>query len=135
MKSRGAESLVLGGILVAAPALRLPGIGWGPPPPVPRVVASGIRCSYAFDQDDLLTSVSFTRPSQLDFDMRSTSGGVRAARACARGLEPARAYGFTTEPSMPRTVVQLSRPGGGSIGYLAAMASLMSMPRPGPSLP
>lgn len=64
------DSWILVAILAAASILRFPGIGWGLPPSTPEVAASDLRCSYAFDEDDLLTYVSFSKPSALDFDPR-----------------------------------------------------------------
>ncbi|MBI1789861.1 MAG: glycosyltransferase family 39 protein [Acidobacteria bacterium] len=57
-----ARLVVLAAILLAALALRLPGLGWGLPPATPEVRASDLRCSYAFDEDDILTHVSFDQP-------------------------------------------------------------------------
>lgn len=44
-------------------------------------------------------------------------------------------YGFTSEPSIPRTVVQESPGRIGCSGYFDAKSSLISMPNPGSSLP
>jgi hypothetical protein len=54
-------------ILAGALALRVPALRWGLPPATAPVVASDIRSSYAFDEDDLLSYVSFSKPWAFDF--------------------------------------------------------------------
>lgn len=64
------HQLLLVSILAGACLLRLPCLRWGLPPAVPHVAASDFRCSYAFDEDDVLTAVSFMNPSKLEFEPR-----------------------------------------------------------------
>jgi hypothetical protein len=70
------HSIWLGAILLGGALLRLPALWWGLPPPIPHVVASDIRCSYAFEEDDLLTAVSHSKPAAGDFDPRDYRSGT-----------------------------------------------------------
>jgi hypothetical protein len=69
--------LILLGVLVAATfSLRVTALNWGLPPSTPEVAASDIRSSYAFDEDDILTPLSFTQPVRLDLDPRQYQWGT-----------------------------------------------------------
>jgi len=68
--------LWLGAILFGAALLRLPALWWGLPPAIPHVIASDIRCSYAFDEDDILTAISFSNAAKGDFDPRDYHWGT-----------------------------------------------------------
>ncbi len=70
------HSLLLASILAGACVLRLPCLEWGLPPTTPHVAASDFRCSYAFDEDDVLTAVSFMNPSKLEFEPRQYRWGT-----------------------------------------------------------
>ena len=72
----GRHSWWLCGVLLCGALLRLPALWWGLPPAIPHVIASDIRCSYAFDEDDLLTAVSFSDASKGDFDPRDYHWGT-----------------------------------------------------------
>ncbi len=98
MKKPSSELLILCGILAAALALRLPAIGWGLPPAIPHVIVSDIRSSYAFDEDDLLTYVSFTRPAQFDFDMGLYHWGTAHMELTLAWLEAAQRLGIFNGP-------------------------------------
>jgi hypothetical protein len=83
-------------ILFATLLLRLPNLWWGLPPPLPHVIASDIRCSYAFDEDDVLTAVSFSNPKALDFDPRDYHWGalhLHLLQIWMEGAEAAGAFG------------------------------------------
>ncbi len=85
-------------ILASALALRLPAIGWGLPPTIPHVVASDIRSSYSFDEDDILTSASFTQPAKLDFDVHMYHWGTLHLEITAVWLELVQAVGMFRGP-------------------------------------
>jgi hypothetical protein len=53
-----------------AVTLAIPVLDWGLPPTLREVVASDLRCSYALDEDDILTAASFTNPAKFEFDGR-----------------------------------------------------------------
>jgi hypothetical protein len=89
---------ILAAILAAALILRLPGMGWGLPPSTPDVAASDLRCSYAFDEDDLLTHVSFSKPSALDFDPRLYVWGTLHFHLLQAYMESADWFGVTAVP-------------------------------------
>ncbi len=85
-------------ILASAAALRVPVIGWGLPPTIPHVLSSDLRCSYAFDEDDILTPISFGNPAQLDFDPRNYVWGTLHFHILLAGLEAAEQLGLTGGP-------------------------------------
>ena len=85
-------------ILASALALRLPAIGWGLPPAIPHVVASDIRSSYSFDEDDVLTSASFTQPAKLNFDVHMYHWGTLHLEITAVWLELVQAVGMFRGP-------------------------------------
>ena len=80
-------------ILAGALALRLPAMGWGLPPTIPHVVGSDIRSSYSFDEDDILTGASFTRPWKLDLDVREYHWGTLHLEMTALWLDAVAASG------------------------------------------
>ena len=85
-------------ILTSALALRLPSIGWGLPPAIPHVVASDIRSSYSFDEDDVLTGASFTKPWKFDFDVRDYHWGTFHLELTALWLDMVEATGAFRGP-------------------------------------
>ena len=89
--------MLLAAILVVAAALRAPGLGWGLPPSTPEVAASDLRCSYAFDEDDVLTHVAFTKPEKLDLDPRLYVWGTLHLHLLLAWMEAAEYSGFTGE--------------------------------------
>ena len=89
---------ILGVVLLLALALRLPVLNWGLPPTTPQVAASDIRCSYAFDEDDILTGVSFMRPAQFDFDPRRYHWGMLHFHLLQGFLDGAEAIGYFERP-------------------------------------
>jgi hypothetical protein len=86
--------LWLAAILLGALALRLPAIGWGLAPAIPHVIASDFRCSYAFDEDDVLTAASFSKPAALDFDPRLYHWGTLHLHLMQFWMEAAERSGF-----------------------------------------
>src|SRR5262245_28919729 len=72
----GSHRLLLVSILAGAFVLRVPCLEWGLPPAIPHVASSDFRCSYAFDEDDVLTAVSFMNPSKLEFEPRQYRWGT-----------------------------------------------------------
>jgi hypothetical protein len=73
-------------------------IGWGLPPGIPQVVSSDIRSSYAFDEDDILTPLSFARPDKLDFDPRQYQWGTLHLYLVLASLELAETVGYLHHP-------------------------------------
>jgi 4-amino-4-deoxy-L-arabinose transferase-like glycosyltransferase len=84
--------------LIVALALRVPVLEWGLPPAIPAVVASDLRCSYALDEDDILTGVSFTNPARLDFDPRLYHWGTLHLHLTNLLLDGAEAFGYFKQP-------------------------------------
>lgn len=66
--SAALEKLLLAAILALALALRLPCLTWGLPPATPEVAASDLRCSYALDEDDVLSGAARMQPAKLQID-------------------------------------------------------------------
>jgi hypothetical protein len=94
----GRQAIWLSVILFAGALLRLPALWWGLPPAIPHVVASDIRCSYAFDEDDVLTAVSLSNPSHGDLDPRDYHWGtlhLHLLQFWMDGAEAAGAFGRT----------------------------------------
>jgi selenocysteine-specific elongation factor len=79
--------------------------------------------------------LSGIEPEIADFLLRSIPQIAIADEHISLIAAAAEDYGFTSEPSIPRTVVQESPAGIGCSGYFEAKSSLMSMPSPGSSLP
>lgn len=80
-------------IFAAALLLRVAGLGWGLPPAIPEVAASGIRGSYAIDEQKVLTNLALTDPARGDFNPRVYLWGtlhlelVLVALECAERLD------------------------------------------------
>lgn len=85
-------------ILFLALLFRIPVISWGLPSQIPHVKASDIRCSYAFDEDDLLTGISFTKPAELDLDPRLYQWGTLHLNLTLVWLEGAERIGYIGAP-------------------------------------
>ena len=90
--------MILAAVLLLAAALRLPVLDWGLPPTTVEVAASDIRSSYAFDEDDILTGVSFARTAQFDFDPRRYHWGMLHFHLLQILLDGAEAVGYFEQP-------------------------------------
>ncbi len=90
--------MLLAGVLLLTAALRLPVLHWGLPPTTVEVAASDIRSSYAFDEDDILTGVSFARTAQFDFDPRRYHWGMLHFHVLQILLDGAEAVGYFEQP-------------------------------------
>jgi hypothetical protein len=88
----------LAGTLLVALLLRLPGIGWGLPLATPQVVASGLRCSYAFDEDQILKGVAKADVRRLDFDPHDYHWGTLHLELVLLALDGAQAAGVFNSP-------------------------------------
>lgn len=62
------------------------------------MAASGIRSSYAFDEDDILTPLSFTNPRKLDLDPRQYQWGTLHLYFVLASLELAERVGYLHHP-------------------------------------
>ena len=62
------------------------------------MAASDIRSSYAFDEDDILTGVSFARTAQFDFDPRRYHWGMLHFHVLQILLDGAEAVGYFEQP-------------------------------------
>jgi Dolichyl-phosphate-mannose-protein mannosyltransferase len=96
--SAATKKIALSVILAGALALRLASIGWGLPPAIPEVKSSDIRSSYAFDEDDVLTPVSFMDASKLNFDPRDYHWGTLYFELMLPWMGAAEALGFFAHP-------------------------------------
>jgi hypothetical protein len=85
-------------VLAAALFVRLPGIGWGLPPTTPQVRTSDLRCSYAFDEDDILTGVAKASVARLDFDPNEYHWGTLHIELVLLALDGAQAVGLFGVP-------------------------------------
>lgn len=85
-------------MLLVALVLRVPVLEWGLPPTTPAVVASDFRCSYALDEDDILTGVSFTNPAKFDFDPRLYHWGTLHLHLTNLLLDAAEVAGYFKQP-------------------------------------
>jgi hypothetical protein len=92
------KSLVVVITVAAALCLRIPGIGWGLPPVTPQVVASGQRCSYAFDECHILNGVARADVRRLDFDAHEYHWGTLHIELVLLALDGAQAAGFFRTP-------------------------------------
>ncbi len=88
------SSLWLGLILVSALLLRIPALWWGLPLSIPHVVASESRCSYALDEDDVLTAAAHCNPKALDFDPLLYHWGTLHLHLVQIWMEAVEASGF-----------------------------------------
>jgi hypothetical protein len=88
----------LAGTLSVAVLLRLPGIAWGLPPATPHVVASDLRCSYAFDEKDILSGVAKADVRRLDFDPNEYHWGTLHLELVLLALDGAQAAGVFRTP-------------------------------------
>ncbi|MGH9657531.1 MAG: ArnT family glycosyltransferase [Bryobacteraceae bacterium] len=91
-------TLALLAILLVALALRAPVLTWGLPPSTPAVAATGLRCSYAFDEDDVLTAVAYMLPSKLEFDPRRYHWGTGHFQFLLIWMEAAAASRYFARP-------------------------------------
>jgi hypothetical protein len=89
---------VLACLFLAAVCLRFPVLDWGLPPPSPHVIASDIRSSYAFDEDDFLTGASFTNPAEFNFDVRIYHWGTLHFLLTGFTLDAAEQLGYFKQP-------------------------------------
>lgn len=88
----------LWGILAIGLLLRTAAIDWGLPPATPEGAASGIRNSYAFDEDKLLESLARTDPTRLDVDPKLYEWGTLHLELVLGALEGAQAAGVFERP-------------------------------------
>jgi hypothetical protein len=88
----------LWGILAIGLLLRVAAIDWGLPPATPEGAASGIRSSYAFDEDNALDHLAQTDPSRLDVDPRLYHWGTLHLELVLGALEGAQAVGVFARP-------------------------------------
>jgi Dolichyl-phosphate-mannose-protein mannosyltransferase len=88
----------LWGILAIGLLLRVAAIDWGLPPSTPEVAASGIRNSYAFDEDKLLESLARTDPARLGIDPKLYEWGTLHLELVLGTLEGAQALGVFKRP-------------------------------------
>jgi hypothetical protein len=95
---RSSKSLVFVIAVAAALCLRIPGIGWGLPPVTLQVVASGQRCSYAFDECQILNGVAKADVRRLDFDAHEYHWGTLHIELVLLALDGAQAAGFFRTP-------------------------------------
>ncbi len=89
---------VLWAILTVGLALRLFALDWGLPPPSPERAASGLRSSYAMDEDNILEALAGTNPAALDFDPKLYHWGTLHLQLVLAALEIAEASGAFDEP-------------------------------------
>src|SRR5262249_20084765 len=85
-------------VLSAALILRLPGIGCGLPPTTPEVRTSDLRCSYAFDEDDILSGAAKASVARLDFDPNEYHWGTLHIELVLLALDGAQAVGLFGVP-------------------------------------
>ncbi len=88
----------LWGILAIGMLLRVAGIDWGLPPATPEGAASGIRSSYAFDEQRLLASLARTNPARFDLDPHLYRWGTLHLELVLGALEGAQAAGIFRRP-------------------------------------
>ena len=84
--------------LAVALALRIAGIAWGLPPINDHVRASGLRSSYAFDEDDILSGVARAAVARFDFDPRDYHWGTLHGELVLLALDGAQACGLFPIP-------------------------------------
>ena len=84
--------------LAVALALRIAGIAWGLPPVNDHVRASGLRSSYAFDEDDILSGVAQAGVSRFDFDPHDYHWGTLHSELILLALDGAEACGLFPTP-------------------------------------
>lgn len=89
---------ILWGVLTLALVLRLTGIDWGLPRATPEAAASGIRSSYAFDEDNILEALATTDPPAMRLDPGLYHWGTLHFSLTLAGLEAAQAFGWFGEP-------------------------------------
>ena len=85
--------LCLAGTMFVALLLRLLGVAWGLPPAAPEVVASGLRGSYAFDEDVILNGVAKADVRRLDFDPHDYHWGTLHLELVLLALDGAQTAG------------------------------------------
>jgi len=84
--------------LAAALVVRNPGIGWVLPPDLPHVTSSDFRCSYSFDEDDILSGVAMASVARFDFDPREYHWGTRHLLLVLSAPGGAEAFGAFSLP-------------------------------------
>src|SRR5258708_9840784 len=98
MKLSTLDRFLLVLLLAGAFVMRVAVIGWGLLPPIPEVIGSGIRSSYAIDEDDILSPISQTKPEQLDFDPRQYHWGALHLELTLIAVELAEHLGYLDRP-------------------------------------
>jgi hypothetical protein len=92
------EMACLWGILAIGLLLRVAAIDWGLPPATPENASSGIRSSYALDEDNVLDSLARTDPARLDIDPKLYHWGTLHLELVLGALEGAQAVGVFQRP-------------------------------------
>ena len=92
------EMVCLWGILAIGLLLRVAAIDWGLPPATPEMAASGIRSSYALDEDNVLESLVRTDPARFDIDPKLYHWGTLHLELVLGALEGAQAAGIFERP-------------------------------------
>jgi len=88
----------LWGVFAIGLLLRVGAIDWGLPPATPEMAASGIRSSYALDEDNVLDSLARTDTARLDFDPKLYHWGTLHFELVLGALECAQAAGVFERP-------------------------------------
>jgi hypothetical protein len=89
--------LVLAAAVAAGVCMRLVGLGWGIPRPLPPE-ATAFRSSYHFDEDKYLGGIARTAPGRGDFDVRDLHWGTLQFYLVWGALEAAQTAGYLTQP-------------------------------------
>ncbi|MEX2301386.1 MAG: glycosyltransferase family 39 protein [Bryobacterales bacterium] len=93
-----AELACLWGLLSIGLLLRVVALDWGLPPATPEVAASGIRSSYAIDENNVLENLARTDPARFDIDPRFYGWGTLHLELVLAALEAAQAVGVFETP-------------------------------------
>jgi hypothetical protein len=93
-----AELVCLWGLLSIGLLLRVVALDWGLPPATPEVAASGIRSSYAIDENNVLENLARTDPARFDIDPRFYGWGTLHLELVLAALEGAQAAGVFDTP-------------------------------------
>ncbi len=78
--------------------IRVVALDWGLPPATPEVAASGIRSSYAIDENNALEHLYQTNPAQFDIDPRFYGWGTLHLELVLAALEGAQSAGVFERP-------------------------------------
>lgn len=92
------DRLPLTAVLLLALGLRLGCLYWGLPPSTSEVAATDLRCSYALDEDDVLSAAARMRPASLELDPGFYRWGTLHFFLVLPALEAAERLGAITTP-------------------------------------